>query len=307
MKVKEYSMNQTNSALPWYRHQTKYNLLITIIIVFIHYYTAPLLSYIDYFDLVCDTAIALLIFILTYIISKIIQPQFIIGIAVSGFSILYLSLLVDAMDEIYIHPKIVKNVMENFLQVIAYLTITYGAYIWLGHNKRIQNKLRRLSTIDPLTGLFNRRAFRTKLYVEFKRSIRYKKDLSLILIDIDFFKKINDKYGHDTGDYVLRDLSLNFSRHLRENDILCRWGGEEFVLFMPESNQQSSKVVAEKIRKFVELHPIKLKNGVNIELTISLGCTSLCKEDRSIDTLIVRADKAMYLSKQNGRNKVTLL
>ncbi|MBF0266430.1 MAG: diguanylate cyclase [Gammaproteobacteria bacterium] len=164
-----------------------------------------------------------------------------------------------------------------------------------------KNELEHLSQTDSLTSIGNRYYFEKRLQEEFDRSRRYHHSLSLILLDIDFFKRINDTHGHDIGDIVLKELSHIIKDLLRRSDIFARYGGEEFIILMPESNIVESEMTAERIRKNIEQHsflPVK-------SLTISLGVTQLTKED-DIKSFIKRADQALYAAKNNGRNQVMI-
>ncbi|BCD61971.1 two-component system, cell cycle response regulator [Nitratiruptor sp. YY08-26] len=159
--------------------------------------------------------------------------------------------------------------------------------------------LEKESSIDPLTGVFNRRAMNEMLIAEIEKAKRYKRPLSVIFFDIDHFKKINDTYGHDVGDFVLRKLVSVIRNHLRQTDTLARFGGEEFLIVLPEMDLQNTKIVAEKIRKRVETTDFeKVK-----KITISLGVTQL-KEDDTRQELLKRVDEALYQAKNSGRNKV---
>ncbi|SMC09398.1 GGDEF domain-containing protein [Nitratiruptor tergarcus] len=159
--------------------------------------------------------------------------------------------------------------------------------------------LEKESSIDPLTGVFNRRAMNEMLIAEIEKAKRYKRPLSVIFFDIDHFKKINDTYGHDVGDLVLQKLASIIRNHLRQTDTLARFGGEEFLIVLPEMDLQNTKIVAEKIRKRVETTDFEEVK----KITISLGVTQL-KEDDTRQELLKRVDEALYQAKNSGRNKV---
>jgi diguanylate cyclase (GGDEF)-like protein len=128
---------------------------------------------------------------------------------------------------------------------------------------------------------------------------RYSHSLSMIMFDIDHFKKVNDTYGHTVGDYVLQTLTEIVKESLRETDYLVRWGGEEFIIIAPETDIEKAEVLAERIRKGTEKYIFDQAGAI----TISLGVAQLKKDDTE-DTFIKRVDDAMYLAKQNGRNRV---
>jgi len=165
--------------------------------------------------------------------------------------------------------------------------------------KQLESDLEKLATIDKLTQVYNRTKFHEAIKIEFERTKRYNHALSTIMFDIDHFKNINDTYGHAVGDYILQTLPRIVKGKLREIDYLVRWGGEEFVVIIPETDMVKAEVLAERIRKAVEGYQF---NDVGT-VTISLGVTQF-REDDSEDTLIKRADDAMYAAKGKGRNRV---
>ena len=172
--------------------------------------------------------------------------------------------------------------------------------------KIANEKLQKLSILDGLTELYNHRYFQERLQEEFERAKRYQHSLSLIILDIDYFKKINDTYGHLCGDFVLRELSRIIRGSLRETDIAARYGGEEFAIILPETEVRGASVLGERLRLQVEKHSFQL-DGISIRITISLGVASIlpAKTSKTLRDLIETADKALYYSKAHGRNRLT--
>ncbi|MFQ5615751.1 MAG: diguanylate cyclase [Anaerolineales bacterium] len=173
--------------------------------------------------------------------------------------------------------------------------------------KRVQaeKKLRYLAITDSLTGIFNRRHFFELAERELERARRYNRLLSIILLDIDHFKWVNDTYGHATGDQALQALTTQCQESLRESDIFARYGGEEFVILLPETDLEQAQQVAERIRK--EVADLSIHTAGNtVSITISLGVASLVDREMTLDKLLARADKALYASKEGGRNRVTI-
>jgi len=166
-------------------------------------------------------------------------------------------------------------------------------------------KLRELSNRDGLTRLFNRRYVEAALEKEFNRARRYNSKLSVILTDIDFFKKVNDVYGHLTGDEVLRVISQRLASGLRSSDVLGRYGGEEFLVVLPETDRQGAQVLAERLRNVVQAGPV-VTDDESLTINISLGVTELRDNTMTYAQLIAEADLALYQSKKNGRNCTTL-
>lgn len=170
-----------------------------------------------------------------------------------------------------------------------------------------QKELYESATRDSLTGLCSKRFLMEQLDVEFNFHRRTKKPLSLIMCDIDFFKKINDTYGHLGGDQVLRDLGLQISPMLRKGDLAGRYGGEEVIFFLRETPLSGAMVFAERVRKLVESHPF-LYEGKRISVTVSMGVATFLQDNYpSPDLLIKAADEFLYKAKQTGRNRVVCM
>ena len=167
----------------------------------------------------------------------------------------------------------------------------------------LNKELKLMSTSDALTGLYNRRHLDTKLSYEVQRSVRYKSDLTILLLDVDHFKKFNDTHGHDQGDRVLQGLSNTVKNSLRAIDIACRFGGEEFLVILPETNLSGGLIIAERIRKRIETTPI---DGLVVTISIGVACT-LNGVISSPSELIKLSDQALYYAKDSGRNKVVTL
>ncbi len=165
------------------------------------------------------------------------------------------------------------------------------------HKRIAENSIK-----DGLTDLYNHRYFMEALEIEFERAQRYNRNFSLLMIDIDFFKVINDKYGHQAGDKILSDISNIFFSSVRKSDVVCRYGGEEFTIILPDTDKENAKVTAEKIRKTVEESEFKY-GSCQIKVTISIG-VSTNKRKKSLRVMINASDKALYRAKNNGRNRV---
>jgi len=167
----------------------------------------------------------------------------------------------------------------------------------------LQEKLRCQATIDELTGLLNRRSYIERTEIVFNKSIRHKQPLTLMMLDIDYFKKINDKYGHLVGDITLKVFSNGVAKLIRTEDILARVGGEEFIIVMENLSMDSALTLAERIRLEVENMLIKASEH-KIKLTVSIGLASRKSDDHSLELLQHRCDKALYQAKNSGRNRV---
>jgi diguanylate cyclase (GGDEF)-like protein len=170
--------------------------------------------------------------------------------------------------------------------------------------KRLQDLLQQQSFLDGLTGLWNRGYLDHRLEGEFNIVRRYERRLSLLLGDIDHFKRVNDTYGHLFGDYVIQRVAEALSAHARRSDIACRYGGEEFALLLPSAGVDEAGLVAERLRGAVEASPFEVR-GTSVHVTISFGVASTdCLEPLTTEALISRADRALYDAKESGRNRV---
>ena len=173
--------------------------------------------------------------------------------------------------------------------------------------KRLQKKMEEvadMATIDELTGLYNRRALFSRLSEEHSRAKRYDQSFSLLLIDIDDFKCVNDEHGHQVGDGILRGLGAFLRQNLRDSDFPARFGGEEFICLMPSTDTDQAVQAANKIRTLLSHSTLSSKKmGVALQITASIGISSFSSGDE-IDDLIKRADDALYLAKRRGKNQV---
>ncbi len=176
-----------------------------------------------------------------------------------------------------------------------------GYLIDITEIKESELKMQHLSITDKLTNIYNRLFLDQILKKQYYELLRNGEQCSIIMMDIDYFKKINDKYGHLVGDSVLQELSQLIKKNIRESDVFGRWGGEEFMIIAPHTNKEEAVILAEKLRKLIESHNFK---GVE-HLTVSFGVTE-CKANFSLDRNILNADKALYTSKGNGRNQVSI-
>jgi len=168
-----------------------------------------------------------------------------------------------------------------------------------------RERLQQLAITDGLTGLFNYRYFREQLEHEINRAERHNLDVSLVMMDIDFFKYYNDRNGHLAGDEVLKHIANILCSNVRKIDIAARYGGEEFALILPETDKNSAVIVAEKIRKLIEDDPIPHEERQpNGKLTISMGVSNFPDDSRTAKGLIEIADRRLYNAKQAGRNVV---
>ncbi|MBT0586626.1 diguanylate cyclase [Alteromonas oceanisediminis] len=164
-------------------------------------------------------------------------------------------------------------------------------------------RLQRDANFDALTNVLNRRAFNILAKQNFQLSKRHNHIFSVMMCDIDYFKRVNDSYGHATGDEVIKSVASQLSSLTRSSDIVARFGGEEFVIILPNTPQEEALRVAEKIRQQVESHVIDSEED-QLMVTISIGVSAVAPDDSNVEPVIARADDALYLAKNAGRNRV---
>jgi diguanylate cyclase (GGDEF)-like protein len=183
--------------------------------------------------------------------------------------------------------------------LVAYITTMLSADIHYA-----LNKVKLLSETDPLTGLYNLRAFSMIVERAFTQAVRYCRPMSLIMIDSDNLKRVNDGYGHEAGNRLLKQIVSCCHTQLRSTDVLARYGGDEFVVLLPETSAANAREVAERIRRSVESTGLQVR-GTIVPTTVSLGVASYPEDGVDLELLFDKADKAMYRSKQEGRNRST--
>jgi diguanylate cyclase (GGDEF)-like protein len=168
---------------------------------------------------------------------------------------------------------------------------------------KYHEEIYRMTIVDGLTQIHNKRYLFEALDKELIRARRYERELSLVIFDIDFFKGINDQFGHLAGDHVLRELARVVQERIRRDEVFARYGGEEFVIVLPETGLAGALALAENLRQRVESHVFVFQSE-RIPVAISVGCAQLLKDDRTAAHLIQRADERLYEAKRGGRNRV---
>ncbi|MDV7341331.1 diguanylate cyclase [Terasakiella sp. A23] len=210
-------------------------------------------------------------------------------------------LLVE-QEEDSVKAKITDNLMVNlFVSLVISIVVILIANLTIS---RYQRKLEDMATTDKLTGVPNRNVFDPIFDQISKSAKRHHHPVSVAMLDVDHFKKINDTHGHLCGDVVLKDIAKIIQERLRESDTVCRWGGEEFLILLPECDDARAIKIAEDIRKSIENRTI-MHGNLDLKVTASLGVTQMMPEEAALP-LINRADQALYQSKRTGRNKVSI-
>jgi diguanylate cyclase (GGDEF)-like protein len=207
-----------------------------------------------------------------------------------------LHLMAGSSDELDVHhslhakQRLLSNVSERVALALS--------------NLKLKETLRSLSIRDPLTGLFNRRYMEEFLQIELNRAERKKLAVGIIMFDIDHFKRFNDVFGHKAGDAVLIEISHQMLRHIRKSDIACRFGGEEFIIILPEASTDITRQRAERLREVVNHLVLSHEQQSLGCISISCGVSVYPDHGATAETVIKSADAALYTAKHTGRNKV---
>jgi len=231
--------------------------------------------------------------------SRFLTGVFLLGVAVAVWRIATLPTTVDVTEDLFDHSLVQQIYLGMFSLGVLGLSI---GFILLA-NERLRVELEFMATRDPMTGVLNRRAFFNRAEIEWARTMRSHRPLAAITSDIDFFKKVNDTHGHHVGDLVIKDFANRSGKLLRTPDVLARFGGEEFVILLPDTGLADAKKVAERIRQEIE----KRRDKGLPPYTVSLGVSVTQGEaGQAIDmeALLAEADAALYRAKQGGRNRV---
>jgi diguanylate cyclase (GGDEF)-like protein len=263
-------------------------------------------------SLILIAAIALLLYHRTSFDRKVVR-----WLVVS----LTLTVISELAFTFYVSVYGLSNLVGHFLKLIAFYFV-YIAIVEMGlerpHRllfrnlkqneaalKKALQEVQRLAITDSLTGLYNRRHFSKMGEDEVRRAIRYRRSLSAIMLDIDHFKRANDTYGHSVGDQILQAVAERCRQELRSVDVVGRYGGDEFVILLPENDLSAAKQVAERLRKSIAQRKLDTARG-SATVTASLGVSAMNGKQTTLEDLLSRADQALYAAKQNGRNQVRL-
>ncbi len=224
---------------------------------------------------------------------------FALGVGVAVWRLSTLSAAPGRGDDLFDRDLIQQAYLAMFSLGAVVLSI---GFILLA-NERLREELEFMATRDPMTGAFNRRAFFNRGELEWARSLRSGQPLAVITSDIDFFKKVNDTYGHHVGDLVIKDYANRAARQLRTTDVLARFGGEEFVIALPDAGRAQAMQVAERIRAEIETRRDKALPAYTVSIGVAVAQWK-AGQASDLEALIAEADAALYRAKQGGRNRV---
>ncbi|MBI39987.1 MAG: hypothetical protein CMF59_10330 [Leptospiraceae bacterium] len=231
------------------------------------------------------------------------------------------NVIVSFLGFVFLYLMMLRAGAEHPLQAIYVFGTAYLITLAMsGHFQRLQRKhyqlvldlqdangrLEHLASTDALTGIMNRRSFVDALEREYRRCMRHREDLALVLFDLDYFKEINDTHGHPAGDAVLRSMAQAVLEQIRKEDYFARLGGEEFALLLPETDPPHANQFSERIRQTIENLRVAFQN-TQIKVTASFGVTYLNAKDQDEDSIFIRADRALYEAKKKGRNQVMVV
>ncbi|WP_064607440.1 GGDEF domain-containing protein [Photobacterium sp. J15] len=285
-----------------YSLQLSIMLLASVLTVYISA-TYPSHGQIEYIEIFTEGGIASGCLFLMFWIERLNTDCFrnIYRLLLLSTCFLFLGHLLDAIDEITVELAAI-DLMEDIFTPIGFIVFIFANFRWVKHHEEQANIMKKLAKTDPLTGLLNRRAFTEKGNAILRQSADdSEKKISIIIMDIDYFKQVNDRYGHQFGDQVLIEITCKIKSILRKHDYIARLGGEEFIVLLHDTNENETKLVAEKIRGCVESLYISHKHE-KVRCTISLGAAIEHAQTSNLDKLIGQADTALYKAKANGRN-----
>lgn len=297
-------------------------LLIASLVYFLGYYSYKKLNNVELSSSIILYSLYLLMFYLVYtggventgpLWIFIVAP---VSVFVHGFrrGLIDIALFVIIISSIMFIPTDIIAHAEYTLGfklrlLSSFLTVTFLSALYeysrdraYQHTLELSKKYQQLANFDPLTQLSNRRDALHILQREQARIIRNKEPLSIILCDVDHFKKINDQYGHNAGDAVLIDLAKIFTKNIRKQECIARWGGEEFLFILPKTPAINANIFAGKIQAILQDHLVNFE-GKKIKVTVSLGIEQF-NDNQSIDEVINNADKYLYQAKDAGRNQI---
>jgi len=195
-----------------------------------------------------------------------------------------------------------KNITHSDLPIMSIFAKQIGSTL---ERARLFQEVQSLALTDPLTGLQNRRSLFELGRIEFSRAQRMKRPFSCMMLDLDHFKSVNDNYGHQIGDQVLQEFGLRCKSYVREIDLAGRYGGEEFMVLLPETDRDMALIVAERFRSLIAENPIQTTVGC-LNITVSIGVAMKDEQTMDLDTLVARADQALYIAKHKGRNRISI-
>ena len=260
----------------------------------------PIIYQIDIYSLFFGSMITLTLLFSLISMQKVKYNPDVYKYLMSGFFFLFVATLTSTLNEIFDQPWLLRALFEDIGQLIGFVLVTYGISKWIAQNNANSSELKKISETDELTQLSTRRYFNYKLNDLLVSS--QIETFSILLINIDNFKLTNERYSQAAGDIVLKRLASKLMDCVRKTDTIARWGGEEFIILLNNSNDDIAKQVAEIIRSNTELLCVEYNQDI-INITVSIGVVTYQNELKSSD-LINGAEQCLYQAKKQGKNKV---
>lgn len=299
-----------------HRDLLNYSLVVLLLISFSYFFWVAPCMKVRLMTIVACTALVILRCAWNLIVSsrRELRPSFWFTSIMFGLYGILLTLRLISGDSLSgISDPLAPEPWQNLLYmgtIVAPIAWTFGFFIMTNARltlelRTAEQELRDMAATDYLTGAFNRRSFEEISRREFMRARRNKTSMTILMMDIDHFKKFNDTHGHLAGDSALCGTVETCRANLRAVDVLARWGGEEFVVLLPDTNSEGGLLVAEKLRLAIANQQVPVPSG-HTRITISIGGAVWKKDDEDLDPLLLRADHALYTAKQSGRNCVVM-
>ena len=279
-------------------------ILLSVVVVAFAAIALPVQASMSGLEIVGESIVVVATLVTIVLVMRISAHTIVSILLGGGAALFYLSTLMNLLDEIFAGPSSIR-LLEDLLLSFGIIAIAVGLFLFVRNQRNLlkdveeaRNRMAELSITDGLTNLYNSRHFYDRLNEEMTRGLRYQRPLSLLLIDIDDFKRHNDEYGHVAGDRVLRRLGRLVLSILRENDSAYRYGGEEFTIVLPETGEEQAVAVAERVRERFEKELFE-----NDTKSVSIGVATYRQGDDS-RKFVEAADHAMYSAKRLGKNRV---
>lgn len=277
-------------------------LLITLVMFIIAALLLPVLPPPITLELISEVIMLLVCFFIMLHIEYLKKHPKVYWILLTGAMLSYFGFFLDLAEEFFDETIYDISDIEDIVQTTGFVTLFLGIQYWVSLHTRLMNKLKVVADSDHLTGLLNRRAFYH--IMSRKGELRQLKQGAFLILDLDHFKQVNDTYGHACGDHVIKMTAHALQTKVRAGDLLVRWGGEEFLLFLANCNEQHALEVASKLQQHVEQLSYDFE-GVLLEVTVSIGVYH-AKDTQYLEESISYADEALYKAKANGRNCVVV-
>lgn len=286
---------------PFYLYTTLFGIAFAIY----HFAVVSTVDKIDIYSLISESGVAAILLLLLYQVSQLNIEKKVFNSLNLGFSLLFIALLTDSFDEYFVHSTLTTTIFEDGFELAGFILVLYGTHHWIINQRKHVEELKKLSITDELTGLHSRRHFNEQIQNELALFRRTHRPFSVMMIDVDNFKQINDQYGHAAGDLVLKSFADTLRQHLRDYDTIARWGGEEFIVLMRDTNVGNSQLFSETVRFNTEKLEL-IYEDQHIPFTVSVGIAVSKSTDISSDSIIKRADNRLYKAKESGKNQVVI-